>query len=232
VTSDLVQCTVAPRVEDWIPVMVDPDQPPLACRAGKLELRHGEACIVDTPDGQYLGRVTAFALPAIKHPRRTAARIVRRANAEDEKRHEDTGHLECEIERYLRRRTKELDLELHPFKVRLPLSGRKAVIYFSAEKRVDYRPLQRDLGKRFRRRIEMRSMGVRDGARLCGGLGPCGRSLCCTTFMNRFHSVTVRMAKRQNLSLNPAKISGLCGRLMCCLSHEVDQYAEGQRNPR
>jgi len=75
----------------------------------------------------------------------------------------------------------------------------------------------------------MRSLGVRDGARMCGGLGPCGRCLCCTTFMDRFHSVTVRMAKRQNLSLNPAKISGLCGRLMCCLSHEVDLYPEKGR---
>ena len=231
-TSAPIQCTVMPRFEDWVPVVVDPDQPPLACRAGNIDLQHGEACVVDTPDGQYLGRVTAFALPALKNPRRTAARIVRRANAEDEKRHEDTGHLVREIERYLRRRTKELDLELHPFKVRLPLSGRKAVVYFSAEKRVDYRALQRDLGKRFRRRIEMRSMGVRDGARLCGGLGPCGRSLCCTTFMSRFHSVTVRMAKRQNLSLNPTKISGLCGRLMCCLAHEVDQYPENRQNAR
>lgn len=231
-TSAPIQCTVMPTFEDWVPVVVDPDQPPLACRAGSIDLQHGEACVVDTPDGQYLGRVTAFALPALKNPRRTAARIARRANAEDEKRHEDTGHLVREIERYLRRRTKELDLELHPFKVRLPLSGRKAVVYFSAEKRVDYRTLQRDLGKRFRRRIEMRSMGVRDGARLCGGLGPCGRSLCCTTFMSRFHSVTVRMAKRQNLSLNPTKISGHCGRLMCCLAHEVDQYPENRQNAR
>ena len=77
-----------------------------------------------------------------------------------------------------------------------------------------------------------RAGGVRDGARLCGGLGPCGRCLCCTTFMDRFHSVTVRMAKRQNLSLNPAKISGLCGRLMCCLSHEVELYPSNSRGGR
>jgi len=226
----LVQCSVPRRIEDWVPVLVDPELPPLACRAGKLELTHGETIVVETPDGKFLGKVTVFSPPSFKKPRNSAARIVRRATSEDEKRHEDTGHLEREIESYLRRRTHELKLELHPFKVRLPLSGRKAVIYFSAEKRVDYRPLQRDLGRRYRRRIEMRSLGVRDGARMCGGLGPCGRCLCCTTFMDRFHSVTVRMAKRQNLSLNPAKISGLCGRLMCCLSHEVDQYPEQQRN--
>ena len=231
-TTTLVQCTVPPNIEDWVPVLVDPDLPPMPCRAGKLELGHGEAIVVETPDGKFLGKVTIFAPPSFKKPRKTAARIVRRATPADEKRHEDTGHLEREIEKYLRRRTRELALDLHPFKVRLPLSGRKAVIYFSAEKRVDYRPLQRDLGKRYRRRIEMRSLGVRDGARMCGGLGPCGRCLCCTTFMDRFHSVTVRMAKRQNLSLNPTKISGLCGRLMCCLSHEVDQYPEQPRGRR
>jgi cell fate regulator YaaT (PSP1 superfamily) len=230
--SELVQCKVPPRIEDWVPVSVDPDLPPMACRSGQLALDHGEVIVVETPDGKFLGTVTVFSPPSFKKPRKNAARIVRRATAEDEKRHEDTGHLEKEIEQYVRRRTRELELDLHPFKVRLPLSGRKAVIYFSAEKRVDYRPLQRDLGRRYRRRIEMRSLGVRDGARLCGGLGPCGRCLCCTTFMDRFHSVTVRMAKRQNLSLNPAKISGLCGRLMCCLSHEVEQYPEPRRNRR
>jgi len=230
--TELVQCRVPARIEDWVPVLVDPDLPPMACRSGQLELDHGEVIVVETPDGKFLGTVTVFSPPSFKQPRKNAARIVRRATAEDEKRHQDTGHLEREIEQYVRRRTHELELDLHPFKVRLPLSGRKAVIYFSAEKRVDYRPLQRDLGRRYRRRIEMRSLGVRDGARLCGGLGPCGRCLCCTTFMDRFHSVTVRMAKRQNLSLNPAKISGLCGRLMCCLSHEVEQYPEQGRNRR
>ena len=168
--SELVQCRVPPRIEDWVPVLVDPDLPPMPCRSGKFELHHGEVIVVETPDGKFLGTVTAFSPPSFKQPRKNAARIIRRATAEDEKRHQDTGHLEKEIEKYVRERTHELKLDLHPFKVRLPLSGRKAVIYFSAEKRVDYRPLQRDLGRRYRRRIEMRSLGVRDGARLCGGL--------------------------------------------------------------
>ncbi len=229
---ELVPWSVGATTEDWVPVLVDADLPPIPARAGDLHLHHGESVVVDTPDGRFLGRVTAFSPGPLKVPRRQNVKVLRRATTEDEKRHEDTGHLEREIEIFLRRRTRELELELHPFKVRLPLSGRKAVVYFSAEKRIDYRILQRDLGRRFRRRIEMRSLGVRDGARLCGGLGPCGRCLCCTTFMERFHSVTVRMAKRQNLSLNPSKISGLCGRLMCCLSHEVDQYPEPPRTRR
>ncbi len=226
---DLIECKMLPVVEDWVKVSVDPDLPPLPCRAGRFELVHGESIVVETPDGKFVGRVTAYSPPSFKKPRRSAARVLRRSTPDDEKRHEDTAHLEREIETYVRRKTRELELDLHPFKVRLPLSGRTAVIFFSAEKRVDYRPLQRDLGRRYRRKIEMRSLGVRDGARLCGGLGPCGRSLCCTTFMDRFHSVTVRMAKRQNLSLNPAKISGLCGRLMCCLAHEVDFYPDKGR---
>jgi cell fate regulator YaaT (PSP1 superfamily) len=121
---------------------------------------------------------------------------------------------------------------MRPLKVRLPLVGRKAVIYFTAERRVDFRPLLRELGRRYRRRVEMRPLGVRDGARLTGGIGPCGRCVCCVTFMERFHSVTVRMAKRQNISLNPTKISGLCGRLMCCLAHEVDLYPAATKRRR
>ena len=230
--SELVPLSVVPVTEDWVPVLVDPDLPPFACRSNSFDLHHGDAIVVETPDGKFLGKVTAYSPPPFRLPRRKTARVVRRATTEDEKRHEDSGHIEREIEAFLRRRTRELELDLHPVKVSLPLSGRKAVIYFSAEKRVDYRPLQRDLGRRFRRRIEMRSLGVRDGARMCGGLGPCGRCLCCTTFMDRFHSVTVRMAKRQNLSLNPSKISGLCGRLMCCLAHEVEQYPHDSQNQR
>jgi cell fate regulator YaaT (PSP1 superfamily) len=158
--------------------------------------------------------------------------VVRRATDDDLKRRDDLAHLEREIMSYLRLRTRELALEMRPLKVRLPLVGRKAVVYFTAEQRVDFRPLLRELGRRYRRRVEMRPLGVRDGAKLTGGLGPCGRCLCCATFMDRFHSVTVRMAKRQNLTLNPTKISGMCGRLMCCLAHEVDQYPNATRRPQ
>jgi cell fate regulator YaaT (PSP1 superfamily) len=185
--------------------------------------------VVDTADGPFVGVASVFTIPVIRKPRLPGGRVVRRATPEDEKRRQDLEHLEHEIMSCLKRRTKELGLEMRPLKVRLPLTGRKAVIYFTAEQRVDFRPLLRELGRRYRRRIEMRPLGVRDGARLTGGLGPCGRCVCCATFMDRFHSVTVRMAKRQNLTLNPTKISGMCGRLMCCLAHEVDQYPKPER---
>jgi cell fate regulator YaaT (PSP1 superfamily) len=193
---------------------------------------HGDSCVVETPDGLFLGKASMFTLPVIRQPRSPNGRVVRRATTDDSKRHQNLEHLEREVLSYLQRRTRELGLEMRPLKVRLPLTGRKAVVYFTAERRVDFRPLLRELGRRYRRRVEMRPLGVRDGARLSGGIGPCGRCVCCTTFMERFHSVTVRMAKRQNLALNPTKISGMCGRLMCCLAHEVDLYPapQGKRN--
>jgi len=216
-------------LEDWVHVVVDPELPPIPCKANGLRFEHGATCVVETSDGPFLGRVTLFAPPVLRRPRRCAGRIVRLASENDCQRSEELTTQEREIETYLRGRSRDLGINPRPLKARLPLSGRKAVVYFTAEQRVDFRPLLRELGRRFRRRVEMRPLGVRDGARLTGGIGPCGRCLCCATFMERFHSVTVRMAKRQNLSLNPTKISGLCSRLMCCLAHEVDQYPEPQK---
>lgn len=230
-SCSITDVSVTSQVEDLIPVVIDPDLPALPCRMGSLEVRHDTHYLVETPDGQFLGRVSLFALPIFRKRPGPVGRIIRLASAEDQKRSEDTRHIEREIEAFLRQRTSELGLDMRTIKARLPLTGRKALVYFTAERRLDFRPLLRELGRRFRRRVEMRPLGVRDGARVCGGLGPCGRCLCCATFMDRFHSVTVRMAKRQNLSLNPTKISGLCGRLMCCLAHEVDQYPElGKRS--
>jgi cell fate regulator YaaT (PSP1 superfamily) len=223
-------CPLAPQCGGWVPVLIDPELPALACQVGNHELAHGDGCVVETGDGLFLGRASVYTVPVVREPSGPPSKVVRRATADDEKRHYDLGHLEREIVSYLRRRTRELGLEMRPLKVRLPLTGRKAVVYFTAERRIDFRPLLRELGRRYRRRVEMRPLGVRDGARVTGGLGPCGRCLCCATFMERFHSVTVRMAKRQNLSLNPTKISGLCGRLMCCLAHEVDLYPTQQKN--
>jgi len=223
---------LVPKVEDWVRVVVDPDLPGVPCRLGDHRLAHGDMWVVEIADGQFVGRATLFTPPIVKVPRGTTGKLLRPATADDLARHGELTELERDIESYLRHRTRDLGIELRPLKVRVPLTGRKAQVFFTAEQRVDFRPLLRELGRRFRRRIEMRALGVRDGARLSGGLGPCGRSLCCSTFMDRFHSVTVRMAKRQNLSLNPTKISGLCSRLMCCLAHEVDQYPAPQRKPK
>ncbi len=105
----------------------------------------------------------------------------------------------------------------------------KIIFYFTADGRVDFRELVKDLAAIFRTRIELRQIGVRDEAKMLGGIGPCGRMLCCSTFLGDFEPVSIKMAKDQNLSLNPTKISGLCGRLMCCLKYENDQYEEAKR---
>lgn len=102
----------------------------------------------------------------------------------------------------------------------------KIIFYFTSENRVDFRELVKDLANTYRARIELKQIGVRDEAKMLGGFGPCGRELCCAKFLKNFESVTIKMAKDQNLSLNPTKISGLCGRLMCCLNYEYDNYRE------
>ena len=102
------------------------------------------------------------------------------------------------------------------------------IFYFTADGRVDFRELVKDLAAIFKTRIELRQIGVRDEAKMLGGIGPCGRMLCCSTFLGDFEPVSIKMAKDQNLSLNPTKISGLCGRLMCCLKYENDEYEEAK----
>ncbi|RHW31766.1 stage 0 sporulation protein [Lysinibacillus yapensis] len=118
----------------------------------------------------------------------------------------------------------EHKLEMKLVDVEYTFDRNKIIFYFTAEGRVDFRELVKDLASIFRTRIELRQIGVRDEAKLLGGIGPCGRMLCCSTFLGDFDPVSIKMAKDQNLSLNPTKISGLCGRLMCCLKYENDDY--------
>lgn len=120
-------------------------------------------------------------------------------------------------------------LDMNLVEVDYTLDRNKIIFYFTADGRVDFRHLVKDLAAIFKTRIELRQIGVRDEAKMLGGIGPCGRMLCCSTFLGEFEPVSIKMAKDQNLSLNPAKISGLCGRLMCCLKYENDDYEEGKR---
>lgn len=116
------------------------------------------------------------------------------------------------------------DLDMKLVDVEYTFDRNKVIFYFTADGRIDFRELVKDLAAIFRTRIELRQIGVRDEAKLLGGIGPCGRMLCCSTFLGDFEPVSIKMAKDQNLSLNPTKISGLCGRLMCCLKYENDEY--------
>ncbi|HSI66928.1 MAG TPA: stage 0 sporulation family protein [Planococcus sp. (in: firmicutes)] len=121
----------------------------------------------------------------------------------------------------------KLDMKL--VDVEYTFDRNKIIFYFTAEGRVDFRNLVKDLASVFRTRIELRQIGVRDEAKMLGGIGPCGRMLCCSTFLGDFEPVSIKMAKDQNLSLNPSKISGLCGRLMCCLKYENDEYETAKK---
>ena len=124
---------------------------------------------------------------------------------------------------------KEHDLDMNLVDVEYTFDRNKVIFYFTADGRVDFRDLVKDLASVFKTRIELRQIGVRDEAKLLGGIGPCGRMLCCSTFLGDFEPVSIKMAKDQNLSLNPAKISGLCGRLMCCLKYENDEYETAKK---
>ncbi len=123
----------------------------------------------------------------------------------------------------------EHKLEMSLVEVEYTFDRNKIIFYFTADGRVDFRNLVKDLAAQFKTRIELRQIGVRDEAKMLGGIGPCGRMLCCSTFLGDFEPVSIKMAKDQNLSLNPAKISGLCGRLMCCLKYENDDYEAAKR---
>lgn len=122
------------------------------------------------------------------------------------------------------------ELEMSLVEVEYTFDRNKIIFFFTADGRIDFRNLVKDLASEFKTRIELRQIGVRDEAKMLGGIGPCGRMLCCSTFLGDFEPVSIKMAKDQSLSLNPAKISGLCGRLMCCLKYENDQYEEAKRD--
>ena len=183
----------------------------------------GDAIVAHTEQGPSLGAAEPLAR-AVQDRRPRAAEqpvTVRRASQSDiveRLRHEQR---EQEARRYAIERIRALGLEMKLSKVEQLLDGSKLIFYFTAEGRIDFRELVRDLAARFRTRIEMRQIGLRDEARLLGGYGSCGRPLCCTTWLTSFEPISIKMAKQQDLALNPSKLSGLCGRLKCCLRYEL-----------
>ncbi|MGN1043764.1 MAG: stage 0 sporulation family protein [Acutalibacteraceae bacterium] len=153
-------------------------------------------------------------------------KILRKATAEDLKSLDKKKEEEKEAFRICHEKIKEHKLKMKLIEAEYMFDRSKIIFYFVAESRVDFRSLVKDLAYIFRLRIELRQVGIRDEAKMLGGLGPCGRMLCCDKFLNNFQSVSIKMAKDQGLSLNPTKLSGTCGRLMCCLKYEQDFYHE------
>ena len=152
--------------------------------------------------------------------------VIRVATEEDVEKHNSNKVKEKDALDICLRKIEEHKLNMKLIDVEYTFDNNKVIFYFTADGRVDFRELVKDLATIFKTRIELRQIGVRDEAKMLGGLGPCGRPLCCSTFLGDFASVSIKMAKEQNLSLNPTKISGICGRLMCCLNYEQSTYED------
>jgi cell fate regulator YaaT (PSP1 superfamily) len=198
---------------------------PIAAENGDLPLpRVGERVVVQTDSGPAIGTVVR-RIPQLDDKRRPVAdspqRIVRLATREDIVTRQKHQRREEEAFRIAVLKVRERGLGMKLARVEQAFDGSKLIFYFTADGRVDFRELVRELAAEFRTRIEMRQIGVRDEAKLIGGYGSCGRPLCCTTFLQVFEPVSIKMAKQQDLSLNPSKLSGLCGRLKCCLRYEL-----------
>jgi cell fate regulator YaaT (PSP1 superfamily) len=184
----------------------------------------GDAVVVQTADGPAVGTVTRTipSIAARKLPDESSeARVVRRATRDDIVTRLKQQQREQEAQRICLLKIRERGLAMKLTRVEQVFDGSRLIFYYTAEGRVDFRELVRDLAAHFRTRIEMRQIGVRDEARMLGGYGSCGRPLCCTTWLQSFEPISIKMAKQQNLSLNPSRLSGMCGRLKCCLRYEL-----------
>ncbi len=192
-----------------------------------IELAAGDNVIVETARGIEFGTLASdlMEIPQgdIVQPLKP---IIRLANEEDIVRHEENLQKKEKSLAICQEKIDKHGLEMKPVDVEYTFDNSKVVFYFTADGRVDFRELVKDLASVFRMRIELRQIGVRDETKMMGGIGSCGRELCCHSWMSEFEPVSIKMAKLQNLSLNPTKISGICGRLMCCLQYENETYCE------
>ena len=192
---------------------------------GSLWPTPGDYVIVETSRGVEFAEVVTTLREIDETQLDTPLRpVIRIASAEDVQHNADNQKAEREAHVICQKKIAEHKLDMKLVKVEYAFDNSKILFYFTANGRVDFRGLVKDLASVFKTRIELRQIGVRDEAKLLGGLGPCGRHICCGAFLNDFQPVSIKMAKEQNLSLNPTKISGICGRLMCCLKYEQDQY--------
>ncbi len=196
--------------------------------ARELQLDIGDQVVVETGRGPAIAEVTDQVYRDVRDAD-TLDPVLRKANTSDIRRAEKNERLEREAFRFCFERNGGRNLDMKLVRVQYMHDGSKIVFFFSADGRIDFRDLVKDLAHRYRTRIEMHQIGVREGTRMIGGIGPCGRELCCSTFLEHFSPISIRMAKKQGLTLNPAKVSGMCGRLMCCLVYEQKIYKQMRR---
>ena len=204
---------------------------------GDLDLRPGQHVIVEADRGEDLGEVSATGVIAERKCSSSGGcatptpehRVLRHARQDDLSRRSGLRDDENRVREQTRKLVLRHNLKMKVTEAEWQFDRSKLIIYFTAEKRVDFRQLVRDLARTFRTRIELKQIGVRDEAALLGGVGRCGRELCCSTWLPELKPVSLQLAKDQRLSLNPAQISGCCGRLMCCLMYEHRTYVEARR---
>ena len=192
-----------------------------------LEIKKGDFVVVETARGIEFGEcvigIKEIPESDIVAPLKSVIRV---AQEDDINKHKENKVKEKDALDICLKKIEEHGLNMKLIDVEYTFDNNKVIFYFTADGRVDFRELVKDLATIFKTRIELRQIGVRDEAKMLGGLGPCGRPLCCSTFLGDFASVSIKMAKEQNLSLNPTKISGICGRLMCCLNYEQSTYED------
>ncbi|MBD5112787.1 MAG: stage 0 sporulation family protein [Ruminococcaceae bacterium] len=194
---------------------------------GGVNFRHGDKVIVETARGVECGEIVLanrdFPESGLVSPLKT---IIRKADEKDLNQLKENAVKEKEIMRTFSEKIRAHKLDMKPIDIDYTFDGSKILFYFTSDGRVDFRDLVKDLAGIYRTRIELRQIGVRDEAKMLGGLGICGRPFCCASFLGEFQPVSIKMAKEQSLSLNPTKISGTCGRLMCCLKYEQNCYED------
>jgi cell fate regulator YaaT (PSP1 superfamily) len=213
-----------------VPVRLRPDWSIRRFDAGDLVLYPGDLVVVEVESKEALGCVCGDVrtIPGLEQAR--LPRVIRKASPDEISTYGQRLSLEREVYEYCYERASARELPMNLVAVEEIPEENKIMVYFTAEGRIDFRALVKDLVKRFRTRIEMRQIGVRNQAKMVGGIGVCGRVICCCSFLNNFDPVSIRMAKDQGLPLNPSKISGMCGRLMCCLGFEQGLYEEEMKN--
>jgi cell fate regulator YaaT (PSP1 superfamily) len=198
--------------------------------AGRLALRRGDRVVVEGESGTRIGTVEIEPHePALTLDVESLAPVLRLAGDDDLDSEGDNLEREATARHLCLRRIRERGLAMKLVSVEYVLDGRKAVFYFAAEIRIDFRDLVRDLANMLRVRVEMKQIGARDETKVTGAMGPCGRELCCSSWLRDFEAVTVKMAREQGLALNPSRLAGMCGRLKCCLRYEYATYLDLKR---
>ena len=209
-------------MDNVILVKIESRKDLLHFRTQASDIKIDDCVIIQSITGEELGKVvkhfgeTFSCTKGIPH----IPEILRKADRRDIEVFAKKEREERRAHEYCQNRITDREIPIKLVRVTFFTTEKKAIFYFTSEGRIDFRDLVKDLAKKFRMRIEMRQIGIRDEAKMIGGVGICGRQLCCKTFLNNLEPITLQMAKKQNLNMNPVKISGMCGRLMCCLSYE------------